>query len=182
MQPPHRFSIAQAIMQLLARLQDELDQQFFFHLNQQDVRYFGKDDLFGHAIARKFKSAAADIKEAGNCLALQRPTACVFHLMRAMEVAVRQLARRPHMSITITPKTTWRMITGAMDKKIAKMPDATTREKNKKENWEEARANLHHVGSVWRNKTMHPAKSYDQEQAFNVFKAVSVFMSGLAAL
>ena len=47
---------------------------------------------------------------------------------------------------------------------------------------EAARANLHHVGSVWRNNTMHPAGSYTQSQALDVFNAVRVFMSGLAAL
>jgi hypothetical protein len=69
-----------------------------------------------------------------------------------------------------------------MDDKIKKMPQATAMQKRKKENWEEARANLHHVGDVWRNSTMHPAKTYSPSQARDVFNACRVFMGGLCAL
>jgi hypothetical protein len=97
-----------------------------------------------------------------------------------MEVAVRALSKRLH--VTITPQTTWRQMTGQMDDKIKKMPEKTTAAKHKKNDWEAARANLHHVGSVWRNNTMHPATSYTPSQARDVFNAVRVFMAGLAAL
>jgi hypothetical protein len=89
-------------------------------------------------------------------------------------VAVRTLSRR--LKITITPQT------GAMDGKIKGMPDKTFRQQRKKNEWEAARANLHHVGSVWRNNTMHPAVSYSRSQARDVFDAVRVFMSGLCEL
>jgi hypothetical protein len=97
-----------------------------------------------------------------------------------MEVAVRQLGKR--MNLTITPKDTWRRITGNMDEKIKRMPDATDRQKRKKNAWEEARINLHHVGSVWRNRTMHLATSYTQSQAHDIINAVRVFMNALSAL
>jgi hypothetical protein len=180
LQFPPRTAIGQAIVHLVARLQDELSQQFFFHLTQQDVRFYGQKALFGEVVAKKFKHAAEDIERAGNCLALQQPTACVFHLMRAMEIAVRQLGKR--LKVTITPQTTWRQMTGQMDDKIKKMPESTDAQKRKKNDWEAARANLHHVGSVWRNNTMHPATSYTQSQALDVVNAVRVFMSGLCAL
>lgn len=141
-----RLAIAQAIVHLISRVQDDLQQQFFFHLTQQDVRFYGEKALFGEIVAKTFKEAADDIERAGNCFALQQPTACVFHLMRAMEVAVRQLSKR--LKVTITPQTTWRQMTGNMDPKIKVMPDATQRQKQKKNDWESARANLHHVGSV----------------------------------
>ena len=44
---------------------------------------------FGDDVADKFKSKGKqEIGEAANCLALGRDTACVFHLMRAIEVAL----------------------------------------------------------------------------------------------
>lgn len=177
---PPPGSVAQAIMHLLARVQDALQQQFFFHLIQQDVSFYGKTAAFGETVAKKFEKSQSDIEAAGNCLALQQPTACVFHLMRAMEVAVRDLAKR--VKVTITPQTTWRQMTGQMDDKIKKMPETNDRLKHKKNDWEAARANLHHVGSVWRNSTMHPAVSYTQPQALDVFNAVRVFMTALAEL
>jgi hypothetical protein len=73
-------------------------------------------------------------------------------------------------------------MTGQMDDKIKKMPETTDVQKRKKNNWEAARANLHHVGSVWRNNTMHPATSYTPSQAHDVINAVRVFMCGLCEL
>jgi hypothetical protein len=175
-----RLGISQAIIHLQSRIKDDLATQSFFHVKPEDVSFYGHSDLFGAAVAGKFKSAAQDIENAGNCLALGQATACVFHLMRAMEIAVRQLGKR--LKVTITPQSTWRQLTGQMDDKIKKMPDATDVQKRKKNSWEEARANLHHVGSVWRNNTMHPATSYTPSQARDVLHAVRVFMNGLCAL
>jgi len=69
-----------------------------------------------------------------------------------------------------------------MDDKIKKMPEATDKQKDKKNDWEGARANLHHVGSVLRNKTMHPAATYTPSQAHDVFDACRVFMNALCDL
>jgi hypothetical protein len=162
------------------RLYDELKNEYYLQVDRSEVRFYDQDHLFGEKVSARFKAAAADIKNAGNCLALQQPDACVFHLMRAMEVVVRDLARR--LKMTITPQTTWRQLTGNMDVKIRAMPEATNAQKHKKNEWEANRANLHHVGSVWRNTTMHPATSYTRAQARDVFDAVRVFMTRLCEL
>jgi hypothetical protein len=73
-------------------------------------------------------------------------------------------------------------MTGNMEDKIKKMPDKTERQQREKSDWEAARANLHRVGSVWRNTTMHPAKSYTPSQARDVFEATRVFMNVLCQL
>jgi hypothetical protein len=162
------------------RILEELDSEYYFQVAREDVNFYGNKMLFGGDVSKKFKKALADIENAGNCIALRQSTACVFHLMRAMEIVVRQLGRR--LKVTITPQTTWRQMTGLMDDKIKKMPENNDRLKRKKNDWEAARANLHHVGSVWRNNTMHPATSYTPSQARDVFNAVRVFMSGLCDL
>jgi hypothetical protein len=172
--------LAQRCDHLRHHIQDELQNEYFLQVSQSDVQFYDKDHLFGSVVTAKFPKAIADIKNAGNCLAAQQPDAAVFHLMRAMEVAVRQLGRR--VNVTITPQTTWRQITGAMDAKIKAMPQATTKQKEKMNAWEAARANLHQVGSVWRNNTMHPATSYSRGQAKDILDAVRVFMSILAGL
>lgn len=162
------------------RFRDELSDKRFLYVPPDFAKFYNKDDLFGIDVFDKFKDARGDIKNAGNCYAVGEPTACVFHLMRAMEVVVRKLGKR--MNVNIPPGTTWRKITGDMDAKIKALPDDTARRREKKELWEEARANLHHVGSVWRNKTMHPAKSYSPSQAKDVLDACRVFMTGLCDL
>jgi hypothetical protein len=168
------------VRQLIVRIEEDLRRVHFLYVPIDLVAYWKGQNLFGDVVTTKFKAAAADIDSAGKCLSVGQGTACVFHLMRAMEVVVRKLGKR--MKVTITPSTTWRRITGNMDAKIKPMPVDTDAQKRKKNAWEEARANLHHVGSVWRNNTMHPAKSYTPSQARDVFNAVRVFMNGLCEL
>jgi len=49
-------------------------------------------ELFDPAVAMRFPQAIDDINEAGTCFAMERYTASVFHLMRVLEVGVRELA------------------------------------------------------------------------------------------
>jgi hypothetical protein len=171
-------SFLSELQQLIVRIEEDLRKRNFAFVQSGWDAYYEQPDAFG--LGSKFKECRMDIQRAGNCLALQEGTACVFHLMRAMEVTVRKLSKR--LRLPVTSKTTWRMLTGAMDGKISAMPDNTVVQKRKKNKWEEARTNLHHVGSVWRNNTMHPATSYTPIQAREVFNAVRVFMNALADL
>jgi hypothetical protein len=171
-----------ALRNISERFHDELEDQKFLHVPDALASFYEQKALFGPVVFDKFKDTRDDIKQAGNCYALGQSTAAVFHMMRAMETVVRRLARRPHMNITIAPKTTWRMITGAMDDKIKAMPEKTAQQKRKRELWETARTTLHHVGSIWRNGTMHPAKSYSQPQAREILDACKVFMIALCEL
>jgi hypothetical protein len=168
------------IERTLARFGDELAQHHYKAIAPEWVKYYGQDHLFGDWVSEKFPSARIDLKEAGNCYALERPTACVFHLMRAMEASIQKLGRR--LGIAITPQTTWRRITGEMDAKIKAMPEQTPRQKKQKDAWSEARANLHHVGQVWRNNTMHPARDYTMSQAKDVIDAIRVSMQSLCEI
>lgn len=178
--PPNPTALTREIDDLMKRLADELHRRKFLYVAEELVQYYeGAAGLFGK-VEKKFPKAVGDLNEAGKCLAIGQRTACVFHLSRAMEVAVRRLSRR--LNVTITPQTTWRVMTGAMHDKIKAKPEKTKAQKRKKNDWEAARTNLHHVGSVWRNRTMHPAALYTQSQALDVFRATRVFMTELCDL
>lgn len=69
-----------------------LNHRKFFEPEPQYARYFENPKLFGEQVFAAFPSATDDITEAGTCLAFERATACVMHLMRACEVALRALA------------------------------------------------------------------------------------------
>ena len=66
------------------RFEDELRLRLFFALSPSRIEYFRKPELFGESVAEKFPGASLDIEEAGNCYALDRLTACIFHLMRVI--------------------------------------------------------------------------------------------------
>lgn len=162
------------------RFEVELQGRQFLYISPESAPFYEKKAAFGSGVEKAFPDAAEDIENAGSCLAVGQGTACVFHLMRAMEVAVRKLAKR--LSITTHPKDTWGLLVGRMTPKIAAMPDNTAAKKRKKDTWSEAAMNLHHVGQATRNSTMHPKRTYTDQQAREVYDAVRVFMTGLAKL
>ena len=122
----------------------------------------------------KFPSSAEDVSEAAKCLALDLNTACVFHLMRAMEQTLKHLATA--LGIPNVEKE-WGKLLWDIDGKIKSMPLGKDRDC-----WSESRANLYHVKQAWRNSTMHPKQTYTNTQARDVFNAVRAFMQQLATL
>jgi len=157
-----------------------LSQRFFYYLQPAMADSYGKPELFGAAVAKKFKESRDDIEHAGNCLAVNENTACVLHLMRAMEAAVRHLAKK--LSIGVGPKDTWGKILNAMTAGIDALPDGTERTKRKKEEWAECRTNLYHVKMAWRDNSMHGKITYDGAQARDIMGKVKAFMQQLATL
>jgi hypothetical protein len=81
----------------------ELCDVSLIRVSPERISYFldDRDDTFpfGNAVAVAFPSAKYDIREASNCFALERWPACVFHLMRTLEIALAALADKfdvPH--------------------------------------------------------------------------------------
>jgi len=161
------------------RISDELSQEFFFHLTPADVPLYMNKEPFGPKVARKFPKASEDIEEAAKSLALQRPTACVFHLMRAMEVVVKRLGQKVGVQ---NVEKEWGKILSDIGGAVEKMPKVTEKEKAKRNRWSEVHTHLYHVKQAWRNDTMHPKQTYTREQAQEVFAAVRVFSAHLAGL
>jgi hypothetical protein len=172
--------IAASAGHLKHRIIDELENEHYYQVARVDVQYYGQKELFGPSVARKFKDAAYDIENAGNCLALGQGTACVFHLARAMDVALSRLARK--LKITVGAKDSWGVILGAMSGKINKMPEASQAKKNKRDKWSEARIHLFHVKEAWRDRPLHAKQTYSPARAKEILEAVKVFMAYFATL
>jgi len=172
--------IAQRCDHLKERLLDELKDEFYFHVSRADRQYYGQTSPFGETVTRKFAAAVEDFEQAAKCLALQQATACVFHLMRGMETAVRRLARK--LNMPINSQTTWRQLTNNMDVIINNMPQTNNIQRQKRSDWQEARVNLHYLGGYIRNNTMHPTSAYRQDEARQIFNTVGVSMRALCRL
>jgi hypothetical protein len=166
--------LAMRIHELRSRMQDDLASRQFLYIPPDRIEFFGKKDLFGKQVSDKFCDSLEDIEQAGNCLALNQNTACVFHLMRGMEAAVKELGTA--LGIGNVDKE-WGKILSDIDSAINEMPKGRRRDE-----WSASRANLYHVKQASRNNTMHPKNTYTAEQAKEIFSAVKAFMSQLAAL
>ena len=87
-----RQQILKDLYELRSRIKDELSERYFLFVFPERVQYLENKQPFGETVVEHFSAAAFDIEEASKCLALQRPTACVFHLMRVMEEGLKALA------------------------------------------------------------------------------------------
>lgn len=138
--------------------------------------------LFGAAFETKFASGGAfELDEAAKCLALERGTASVFHLMRLMEIALRAVARCLAIPDPTSGDRSWGKILPQVRAGInAKWPTVAVRATGEGAFFDDLYASLDAVKNPWRNSTMHPANKYTQKEAEHVFAAVRGFVMKLA--
>lgn len=138
------------IWELLDRVDDELRVRKIFLVDGANGDYFDNYSArFTIDAFNAFPDAVEDIEEAGKCFALQRFTASVFHLMRAMEIAVRLCADR--IGATVVDKhgnfLKWGVIVANIGGKIDEMPQGD--EKNR---WQECHSFC--TGSMFHGVTL----------------------------
>lgn len=159
----------------------ELQTVLFFHVPSSRVEFYDQSALFGTEVSAKFPNLQSDIVEAGNCLALGRGTACVFHLMRVMEAAVQELAQK--LGVTLIGTTPirdadWQNILDQINKALKPMNQKALQTIALCE----AASHLYHVKIAWRNQVMHPKATYTLEEAEDILRQVRTFMKALAKL
>lgn len=146
--------------------------------------YEPKEPLLGPDFQAKFKTDGIfELDEAGKCLALGRPTACVFHLMRVMEVGIKALARCLNIPDPTKPaQRNWGFVLGAISAGMdQKWPSSASRLSGDGALFEELLASLDAVKNPQRNATMHVEKKYTDDEAEEIFVGVRGFMKKLAA-
>jgi hypothetical protein len=167
--------------ELRRRIEEDLANVFLLHVPESRVRYYDDTPQFGDTVVAKFPAATADIQEAGKCLALYRHTACVFHLMRAMEIGVQSLGRRLNVSIPVDEKD-WGTISSHINGALRRLPKSTRAERANYQAFATTAAYLDNVRVAWRNPTMHPKETYSDDEATAIFGFTKQFMQHLAGL
>lgn len=173
-----------AVTQLRDRISDELDTVYFLHMPLQKAQIYYDAHPFGEAVSDKFPKAITDIQEASKCLAVGRFTACVFHLMRVMELSVQYLGGKLNQSNTNEGE--WQTILNKVNGAIKRMSNPPTRltskQKAERDTYAEAAVYLENVKNAWRNNVMHPKASYTEEEAEEIFRTVKAYMQHLATI
>jgi hypothetical protein len=80
--------IAQLFTELSGRIREEMEHPSIFVIPVETKRYYEEPSSGWESILKRYPSIVEDVDEAGRCLATDRLTACVFHLMRIVESAV----------------------------------------------------------------------------------------------
>lgn len=167
---------------LTRRLQDELDRRLYFSVDSDHQRYFTNPEPFGPAVSERFSSAIVDIEESGRCIALNRSTAAVFHLMRVMELGLRVVgASLNDPSIDPVRNPTWSVMLRRFDSELRKsLPDRSSEWRADEAFFAGVASRLYSVKDAWRNPTMHVQLTYTEEQAMEIYNNVSGFMRHIA--
>lgn len=150
------------------------------YLRVDKAEYYGTFSRFEPFVTDIYPKLIYDIVEAGNCLALDRTTACVFHLMRVVEFGVQRLGDK--LGVRLVNETVWQAILNQVDAKIRAMPDKPAAKKRQKEKYAETAGHLYNVKVAWRNPVMHPKRTYTAEEAEHLFMTVRMFISNLIRL
>ena len=189
--------LANLVAELRRRIEEDLEESVFFQVSPESVRRCFRrtrkdgmtelalkmpEEFFGAEVSQNFQSAAKAVEDAAKCFSRGCYTACVFHLLRVLEIGVRALGKSlGNPSIDPKKNPTWESVLRKCDEELQK-PHA-----QRSQEWQsdpvffsEATANLRAVKDAWRNPTMHVERDYDEEEAWQVLNALRAFMRRLA--
>ena len=165
--------------ELRDRIADELEGKTFLYISNH-VGLLSSDAPFGEVVDSAFPSARYDISEAGCCLALRRSTACVLHLMRALEPGLSSLAAALGVSM---PRKGWEMVLNKLQKEIEARSINPPDDKWKEENepfFSEAASHFRIIKNAWRNHAAHGRDKYTEQEAEDIYRSVRSFMHHLS--
>jgi hypothetical protein len=177
----HCATVFRHLLEIVSRLRDDCAARIYFQIGPDDARFLDANaDHFGPEVSKVFGNAVEDIAEAASCLALERATACVFHLMRALEAAAAVIANKLGAAIVDQHGRglPWGVIAANMKAMIDKMPKGS----DEQTKWYKVQSSLETVGRAWRNPTAHPKQTYTVNEARNVYASTKAFMQELASL
>lgn len=174
--------LGRRVVELDRLIQWEMSDELFLHLPPEKASRYDQVDLFGSLVAKQFSSASYDIQEAGNCFATSRPTACVFHLMRVLEIGLGAFAAPFNVP---SDHINWHNIIEGIESKIRSMgqdPNKAPDWKTKQEAYSQAASGFMFFKEVWRNYTAPARGNYTEEQADGIFRNMQAFMHRLAEM
>ncbi len=139
--------------------------------------------VFGGDVHQVFPDARRDIAAAGRCYALDEWTACVLHLMRALEYALRWLASRVSLNPETIKGENQKNVIDQIEKQIRKMEDEpkSASKAAKLQFLSEAAAQFRWFKDAWRNDAAHAHVYYDEREGGSIFLHVSGFFRHVAA-
>jgi len=172
-------SLRAMIVDLYQRLLEAMEERTLLLLSDEEARLFSSTEPpFGPDVDVAFPSAAGDVSEAAKCMALQRHTAAVFHLMRVLERGLGALARETKS----TPgNPNWEAVLNAITSRVNSIgPNDGPDWKDAKHFHAEAVAQFRIFQHAWRNYVVHGPETYDGPRAKLIYASVEAFMRHLA--
>lgn len=199
---PHS-ELSVMIAELRVRISEDLQDRVFFAITDpiRIQKFFKRsteegtngyliwkelDEIFDPKVVERFPQTYDDLSQACECIVHSLPTACVFHLMRVVEIGVLKVARLADIQ---DPKPSWGSILNRLDKLAhrTEYKDLPPCVQPHIELVKKLLPKLHAIQHAWRNKVSHvedkliPTDSISGDDALEIMTAVQAFMRMLAA-
>jgi len=136
--------------------------------------------LWGDATLGAFPEATRDMGAAMRCSALNEWTACVFHLMRVLELGLRTMATRFAVPFEVD---SWHKVIKGIEDGIGELRNKqglTVKDRAEITYYSDAASQFRHFKDAWRNHVSHSREHYDGRDAAKVLAHVVEFMQHLA--
>lgn len=181
--PETTYNYRAHVRDLVTTLERELSSRIIMFLPERMVGYYdGSKCLFPGAVLDKFGSLQYDMNQAGKCFAFGQHTACVFHLMRVLEIVLRKFAQKLRISPQVFERKEWGVILNQINNKLKCEPNDSARIRKRKDRQKVTSGFLNGVRMAWRNDTIHVRADYDEDGASKVIAAVRLFVEDFAKL
>jgi len=176
----HPADIMLVVHDLSERLSDETEDRNLFLVNPLLLQFYENSEIAGEQFKANFLRGNVELIEAGNCLTLARHTACVFHLIRALDIALTSLQTHLGIPLPTNPAgRTWGRTLGRI-KDVLDAPPAQWNDQDK-EFFHRAYTFLQAAKTAYRDVTMHVESSYDEASARSAFNVTVEVLKHLAA-
>lgn len=178
-------ALADALKDIESRFADHLGFiKVFVIPEERAILFQGADQLLSPQSATSFPSVWFDCEEAAKCLCLGRPTACVFHTMRMLEIAIASFAKR--LKIPDPVKATdrnWGNMLNTINEAINKQfPKSKRLPGTEGAKLEAIYVTLDAIKNPWRNATMHVESVYTVEEAGHILTCTAHVMDKMSAI
>lgn len=162
------------LVSLVTTINAEYANRLFVAIHENQNEFLGDLPIY-QIIAEVFPVLIEELREAGKCRAFGRWTACVMHLMRALEVGLAFLATH----VGVEHQENWNTTLNAIEKKLREVSKKI--DGREEEQWAaEAGTHLRFIKNAFRNHAMHPLERYNQDRAVSIFDSTLSFLAHLS--
>src|ERR1051325_4437987 len=185
---PERYktTLSEYINSVKHGIYEKLEQRKFIYMPSAEAEYYDQAELFGPEVCDKFPKANKEITAAGNCYAIGNYTACVFHLMRAVEYSGRRLV----IALKVQGKLgkplalcDWGDLMRALDEGVQSLSTGSRKNTHKKATFEfynHAVAQFRNFKDAWRNNVSHTRTTFMPGVTKDIMDNTRQFMQHLA--